>query len=189
MAAKATFSILEERWNQIAKGSNNIFCKYSQHLTQYYKLWRKTKTRREAVESTDASLVQQALEHVPKLLRSDKLSKQSKPLTSKPTTIREPIVTHNNDVCDLPEDQPDVPQVQDLPQAPPQLPPLAIQYPPQYRPYPPHQMPYLYPHPHMAAPPRKPQRRPRNCKAEGCPNPSECPGRHRRSQCIVNNNT
>ena len=187
MAAKATFSILEERWNQIAKGSNNIFCKYSQHLTQYYKLWRKTKTRREAVESTDASLVQQALEHVPKLLRSDKLSKQSKPLTSKPTTI--PIVTHNNDACDLPEDQPDVPQVQDLPQAPPQLPPLAIQYPPQYRPYPPHQMPYLYPHPHMAAPPRKPQRRPRNCKAEGCPNPSECPGRHRRSQCIVNNNT
>ena len=43
-------------------------------------IWRKSK-RKEAVDSTDATLVQQALEHVPKLLRLDKLSKQSKSLT------------------------------------------------------------------------------------------------------------
>ena len=53
---------------------------YKQILLGRYNL-EKDKDEEKAVCSTDATLVQQALEHVPKLLRLDKLSKQSKPLT------------------------------------------------------------------------------------------------------------
>ena len=53
---------------------------YKQILLGRYNL-EKDKDEKKAVCSTDATLVQQALEHVPKLLRLDKLSKQSKPLT------------------------------------------------------------------------------------------------------------
>ena len=53
---------------------------YEQILLGRYNL-EGIKTRREAIDSFDATLVQRALVHVPKLLRSDKLSKQSKPLT------------------------------------------------------------------------------------------------------------
>ena len=84
-----TFEELTQRWNQIATGSNNIYCKYAQQLRSYYKLWKKTKMRKDAVSATDEKMLRAALEHVPKLLRSEKL-RESRVLASEPTAASHP---------------------------------------------------------------------------------------------------
>ena len=84
-----TFEELTQRWNQIATGSNNIYCKYAQQLRSYYKLWKKTKRRKDAVSATDEKMLRAVLEHVPKLLRSEKL-RESRVLASEPTAASHP---------------------------------------------------------------------------------------------------
>ena len=86
MTAMSTFQRLTKLWNQMAVGTNKIFRKYPEQLMQYYKLWRKNKTRKEAINETETKLVLAALQHAPKGLESEIL-RQKKPLTSCPKKV------------------------------------------------------------------------------------------------------
>lgn len=64
MTAASTFEDMEEAWSTFAKGgSNGIYGKYAEHLALYYKKWRKTQSRRDAVKATMASVLTDALEY------------------------------------------------------------------------------------------------------------------------------
>jgi hypothetical protein len=52
MTASSTFEEMELAWKAFAKGSNNNYGKYAEHLTMHYKKWWKTQICCDAVKAT-----------------------------------------------------------------------------------------------------------------------------------------
>jgi hypothetical protein len=52
MTASSTFEEMELAWKAFAKGSNNIYGKYAEHLAMHYKKWQKTQICHDAVKAT-----------------------------------------------------------------------------------------------------------------------------------------
>ena len=53
------------RWNSMAGGTNNIMKKDEEHLMQYYKSWKKTRVRRDAIQKTRLCDLSTALQDNP----------------------------------------------------------------------------------------------------------------------------
>jgi hypothetical protein len=57
MTASSTFEEMELAWKAFAKGNNNIYGKYAEHLAMHYKKWPKTQICRDAVKATGQMLL------------------------------------------------------------------------------------------------------------------------------------
>ena len=103
MSATATFNTMKGWWHQHAHGANKIYRKNPEHLAQYYKQWRKKKSRREAIKTAKAAGITAALEYTPPVLNCATVMAP----TALPARQGAPIAAGGNDFAetrfDLPE--------------------------------------------------------------------------------------
>jgi hypothetical protein len=103
MSATATFNTMEGWWQKHAHGTNKIYRKNPEHLAQYYKQWRKKKSRREAIKTAKADGITAALEYTPPVLNYPTVMAP----TALPARQGAPVAADGNDFAetrfDLPE--------------------------------------------------------------------------------------
>jgi hypothetical protein len=103
MSATLTFDTMEGWWHQHAHGTNKIYRKNPEHLAQYYKQWRKKKSRREAIKTAKADRITAALEYTPTVLNCATVRAP----TALPARQGAPMAADGNDFAetrfDLPE--------------------------------------------------------------------------------------
>jgi hypothetical protein len=190
MSATATFNTMEGWWHHHADGTNKIYRKNPEHLAQYYKQWRKKKSRREAIKTAKADGITAALEYTPPVLNCATVMA--------PTALRArqgaPVAADGNDFAetrfDLPEADDDEsmrmevdPTLADEEQLVDEDISVLEERPDSPRPR------VLFVTSRRgrgrvvpaAAPPA---RRGRTCQVANCSNPATCPGKSNRGGCL-----